>query len=42
MTMTCFIRYEVAPFKKVQFTAWAGICWANLCRSRAPTTRLEG
>ena len=26
MTITCFIRYEIDPFKKDQFTAYAENC----------------
>jgi hypothetical protein len=29
MTITCFIRYEIAPFKKEQFTAYAEN-WARI------------
>jgi len=29
MTITCFIRYEIDPFKKVQFTTHAG-SWARI------------
>ncbi len=46
MTITCFIRYEIDPFKKDQFTAyaeiWASICWASVCRTMAATTRPGG
>ena len=48
MTITCFIRYEIDPFKKDQLTTYAdnwariiprlgGVCWAALCRTRAAT-----
>jgi hypothetical protein len=53
MTTTCFIRYEIDPFKKDHFTVYAenlgriihvcvGICWASLCRTNPPLSKLRG